>query len=48
MKTKTPQPDKLRMSADEFDNMMRRALQAPPPPKKPTKPTTKKRTKPKH
>jgi hypothetical protein len=27
--------DELRMPADEFDRMMRRALQAPPPAKQP-------------
>ncbi len=41
MTKKTVEPDEMRMPADEFDTMMRRALGAPPPPgdaKKPAKP----------
>ena len=38
MKPKQPDPNDLRMSADEFDQIMQKALGAPPMPKrKPTK-----------
>lgn len=37
-KSKTPaEPDEMRMPADKFDEMMRRALGAPPPPCEPKK-----------
>lgn len=33
MTAKSPTPDEFRMSAADFDKMMRGALSAPPPPK---------------
>lgn len=44
MNRKPPEPDEMRMSAAKFDEMMRAALDAPPP--EPTPSTTKSRPKP--
>lgn len=41
MTKKTSEPDELRMPAEKFDEMMRKALGAKPPDNAPKKPKTK-------